>query len=338
MDIYSPNVKQFNHGIKRDISFQNMKFIGFDFIVDSVDGTPYLLEGNATPYGIQLYQKLYDNSLAIAIQNMFIDQGVVGINIDLDSIKNLESHKNRYVNTKYITNLFDEAQIHYITFSDNQVIMQEDKWQANGQEFDLFLNRCFGIPESYRRLHLDQYTKDILPNISSIELMADKWETQKKVNNVIPSPYTIKVNSKLEECFAFEEISPVVKKKYGNKVTQKTLIKPIDDTGGNGIQFIDCIEDIKDHTYPSLVQERIIPELYDGRAVDLRVFFINGWVAKPIARVASERFNNKETSLKRRLLTALCSGGSGIRVSDQVAEKISDYVMATSIELEKSLQ
>ena len=72
--------------------------------------------------------------------------------------------------------------------------------------------------------------------------------------------------------------------------------------------------------------------------MDLRVFFINGWVAKPIARVASERFNNKETSLKRRLLTALCSGGSGIRVSDQVAEKISDYVMATSIELEKSLQ
>jgi hypothetical protein len=168
--------------------------------------------------------------------------------------------------------------------------------------------------------------------------MADKWKTMKEIESVVPTPKTFLANSKEEERRAIESITYHVENKYGSYVKYKVLIKPISETGGKGIQFVNNPQEVNEHEFPSLVQERIIPNMYQERVVDLRIFFVDGWISKPIARIAPEKFNDASAPLEKRLLTALCSGGEGIKVTEEVASIMEDYVLAASLALEKSFQ
>jgi glutathione synthase/RimK-type ligase-like ATP-grasp enzyme len=336
--VYNYEIKENERKIKKNINFKHLILIGFDIIIDSYDNKPYLLEGNATPGGLPYYESLYDLSLSNAIKNYIKDKGKIGINLDANLIKNLKPYRNRYKNLKYIMNILNNEKINYITFSDNEILKSNGKWQARNEEFDFFWNRCFGIPKSYNRLLLNRNTKSLIPDVPCIKLMFDKWETYELSKEEMPVPFTIKVGSKKEEIMAIEKISSCMINKYGSKTTAKVIIKPINGTGGNGIQFIDNPIEMHNHQYPSLVQERIIPELYNGKIVDLRIFFVNGWVSRPIARISPEKFNKKEIPLEKRLLTSISSGGEPIKTSDYVYWNVIDYIMNTSIKLEESLQ
>jgi hypothetical protein len=177
MKKYDCHVKYYSRETPSNVEFRHIKLIGYDFIVDSFDGTPYFLEGNATPYGIPFYEKLYDGKLATEIQRMFRTKGKIGINLDLETIKGLSSHKNRYANTKYIADLLKEASIDFVTFSDKDTELMNGKWLVKGQPFDIFWNRCFGIPGSYDRLNLDNAQADLLPTPKTIRL----WLTNGKL-------------------------------------------------------------------------------------------------------------------------------------------------------------
>jgi len=51
--------------------------------------------------------------------------------------------------------------------------MQKEK----NVNFNFFWNRCFGIPDSYKRLSLDKQSDNILPTGPCIKLFDDKWKT-----------------------------------------------------------------------------------------------------------------------------------------------------------------
>ena len=284
-------------------------YLGLDFIIRK-DGKIYIIEGNSSPGGTLEYKSLYGNVKPLEDLAKHIKS-----NVDTPKVMLLYP-KSFYERNKEIIH-FKERLISKKLKCD--ICIYEDR--NHGKFVDIHGNVFEPNVIITPRIKFKKIYKNfiIVNPLSVSKITSDKYlfyKAMKKYGLNTPETFLVLKKKRI--------IDLVAKNKH--LFNSGLVIKPRCGFGGKKVHVLDSIKDLKNVKIGKgwwVLQERILPELIDGKFWDIRIFVVGHRPVGGFIRVS------------KRPVVNLSRGGKAKKLSKKLFRKIAPIAKKASEAIEK---